>query len=194
MLMGESSSPSGHSRCGGTGVVPCALAEISLCRRSPGQRKHRAVLRVRKRNGWPFIRPEPAQFVVLVGCAIGHLAHPIRHDPDRQLEAGFTYQWVKPSERRASGPADLHAQLLGQLANQRVERGFTRFHMAAWKGPDAWVRGATVAPVTQKQSPVLNQSSNYHLLHPWKLITATVSGTQPRVGTSRGMLGRCGLS
>lgn len=122
-----------------THIVPLALAAIPPSRRSPGQGEHRAVLRVRKRNGWPFIGSEPAQFVVLVGRAIGYLARPIGHDPDRQLEAGFTYHWVQRGEWRGNGPTDLHAQFLGQLANQRVERGFTRFHMSAWEVPDARV-------------------------------------------------------
>jgi hypothetical protein len=37
--------------------------------------------------------------------------------------------------------------------------------MTPWQVPDAGVRGASRAPVPQKQALVVNQSPGYHLLH-----------------------------
>jgi hypothetical protein len=84
------------------------------------------------------------------------------------------FERVKPSEWRGSRPTDQYAEFFGQFANKRVKRGFTKFHMTAREVPDAWVRGASGAPVPQQQPLVPNQSPNYYLLHPYELITVTL--------------------
>ncbi len=75
------------------------------------------------------------------------------------------FERVKPSKWRPGRPTNHYAEFFSQLANKRIERGFTKFHMAPWQVPDAGVRGASPAPVPQKQPLVVNQCPGYHLLH-----------------------------
>ena len=105
---------------------------------------------MRQRQGWQFISAEPPQFVVLFRRAIGHLARPIGHYPDRQLEAGLEFaKRMKPGDRRGSRQTDPYAELLDQLAHKGIARRFTKLDMPPRQIPNAGVRDASCAPIAQ---------------------------------------------
>jgi hypothetical protein len=79
---------------------------------------------------------------------------------------------MKPSKRRGSRPTNADAELLGQLPDKGIARGFTELDMAPRQVPDARVRDAFRAPLPQEHSLLLNQSRGYHFLHIVELITA----------------------
>jgi hypothetical protein len=136
-----------------------------------------AVVGMRQQWGWPFISAEPPQFVVLSRRAVGYLARPLGHYPDHQLEARLMFDGrMEPSERRGIRPRDPYAELLGQLVDEGIARGFAELDMTPRQVPDAGVRDASRAPMPQQHPLMLNQSPGHHVIHAAKLITATGAG------------------
>ena len=59
--------------------------------------------------------------------AIGYFARPLGHYPDRQLKARLVFDGrMEPSERRGVRPSDPYAELLGQLTDEGIARGFAK--------------------------------------------------------------------
>jgi hypothetical protein len=93
---------------------------------------------------------EPPQFVVLSRRAIGYFARPLGHDPDRQLKARLVLDGrMEPSKWRGIRPSDPDAELLGQLTDEGIARGFAKLDMPPGQVPDVGVRGASYAPMPQ---------------------------------------------
>lgn len=87
---------------------------------------------------------------MLLRCAIGYIARPFGHYPDHQLKARLVFDGrMEPSERRGIRPADPYAELLGQLTDQGVARGFAKLDMPPGQVPDVGVADAYCAPMPE---------------------------------------------
>ena len=63
--------------------------------------------------------------------AIGYFARPLGHHPDRQLKARLEFDGrMEPSKRRGIGSSNAYTELLGQVTDEGIARGFAKLDMA----------------------------------------------------------------